>query len=315
MTDSFLPEPVGPILRWAGGKGRLLGTLRRQLPPGFLSGHGRYFEPFFGAGALGLDLMSNSGLSPKRVVINDLNADLINLYRVLQDGGEVFENFWTHYRRICGKLEALEVCGGKKCHGRRRPDETCERDTFYKHIRDKYRPTSASGQSARFLFINRTCFNGLYRVNASGGFNVPFGHLTKPKFFTKTELQLFGELLRRAEIRNLDFVGAVKDAKAGDFVYFDPPYIKVSETSQHTTYNAGGFDMEHQKRLSNLIGDLVSRKVHVLISNSNTEATSELYSGLKLFVTYPKVQRSVSANIASRAVVTEFLGSSYPTNR
>ena len=162
--------------------------------------------------------------------------------------------------------------------------------------------------------MNRTCFNGLYRVNGSGGFNVPFGHLAKPKFFTRLELQLFGELLRSVKIRNSDFVSAVKDAKAGDFVYFDPPYIKVSETSQHTTYNAGGFDMEHQKRLCSLIEDLISRNVHVLISNSNTEATTALYSELNLYVTYPEVRRSVSANISSRAVVTEFLGSSYPTN-
>lgn len=303
-----------PILRWAGGKGRLLDVLETRIPPGFLEGSGRYFEPFFGAGAFGLYLVEKYNLPPSRMIINDLNQDLINLYEVLQAGenSESFEGFWRHFRWLSSDFEKLPQCGGINCRGRRSSNKVkCSRNYDYTWIRDSFKPATDFGQAARFLFLNRTCFNGLYRVNSSGAFNVPYGHLTAAKFFSKEELLQFARIMNRLEIRNLDFKLAVEDAVAGDFVYFDPPYIALSETAQHTAYNAGGFDLGEQERLRDVVKDLVKRGVHVLVSNSNTKLTRDLYRETLNHELFPEVRRSISAKTESRGVITEYLGSSY----
>jgi DNA adenine methylase len=148
-------------------------------------------------------------------------------------------------------------------------------------------------------------------VNSRGDFNVPYGHLANPRFFTKAELTNFGAFMRSASIRNVDFEDSVSDAVAGDFVYFDPPYIEVSPTASHTAYNVGGFDMGQQVRLRDLVNELVARGVYVLVSNSNTPGTSALYASTPLIPSSPSVRRSISAKTASRTEITEYLGRSY----
>jgi len=302
---------VNPILRWAGGKRRLLPTIRQALPTKFDLHTHHYFEPFFGAGAVGLDILANY---PQELAshfrINDINSDLINLYRVLASPS-TRTKFIAEFDKMRSALEVLDECGTHCRVAKRGDDSACPRNAYFKVVRSSA-PTSNYQKAARFLFLNRTCFNGLYRVNAAGMFNVPFGHLKKVRFPDREELITFGRMLNSMQITNMDFVEATSSAGKGDFVYFDPPYIAATETANFTSYDKSGFGLDEQKRLADCIRDLMRRGCFVMLSNSDTEQTDEIFGSIKEFhLSTVSVHRSISAGAASRQVVTERLGISY----
>ena len=281
------------------------------VPEGFLEGRGTYYEPFFGAGAVGIELIRRGGLKfAKRMRINDINPDLINLYRTLGSSDGSFELFLATYEKHIVTHLKKKQCGAH-CHGEER--KKCPRNTHFNSVRKHEPPLNSPERAACFLFLNRTCFNGLYRVNKSGGFNVPYGHLVKPKFFTTDELLAYGEIFSSVKAITLgDFTEVTRKAKSGDFVYFDPPYFAVSETSNHTAYHQDGFGEEQQARLAAEISRLIDVGTFVLASNSDTDATTKLYKTTALMPNKVAVRRSISANADSRIEVLEYLGSSYP---
>lgn len=258
-----------PFVKWVGGKSQLLEQLGRRAPKTF----GRYFEPFVGGGALYFEL------KPTKAVLTDVNEELINAYLAIRDDVE-------------GVIAALL--------GYRYDEE------MYYRVRAidpaKLAPTA---RAARTIYLNRTGFNGLYRVNKSGAFNVPFGRYSDPLICDAPNLRACAEQLAQAEIAVRPFDAVLDHARPGDFVYFDPPYFPLSETSEFTTYTASGFGLPQQKRLAAVAHALVAKKVHVMLSNADVATARRLYKGLK--IAKVSAARSVSATASGRAGVTELI--------
>ncbi len=197
-----------------------------------------------------------------RAVISDLNGELINLYNVIKSKPD----------------ELIEVLKNKELKN--------EKSVYYK-LRDRFNeiigdPKYDVERATLFLYLNRHCYNGLWRVNKSGKFNVPFGRYKNPSMPSEKMILEFSKLLENVKILNVDFERAVETAKNGDFVYFDPPYQPVSETAYFTDYTSQGFDFSEQKRLAKVARKLSKKGVFVMISNSNTEEIRELYSGFNV---------------------------------
>jgi len=275
---------VKPLLKWAGGKRQLLGQLISRLPPKWNT----YYEPFVGGGALLCELY-NLGLL-RRAVISDLNRELINFYRVVQSSPDKL-------------ADAL-------CDDRFKNDRAS-----YLAIRDRFNAIRSSPgrdieRAALFCYLNRHCYNGLWRVNQSGEFNVPFGRYKKPSMPTADQIAGFSRMLANVEIMDVDFAEAVKGARAFDFVYFDPPYQPVSKTSYFTGYTAGGFDAKDQARLAELCRRLRERGVYVMVSNSNMPEIRRLYEGFEIEVV--GANRSINSRASRRKGTAEVIMTSYP---
>jgi DNA adenine methylase len=266
-----------PFLKWAGGKGQLLSELRCHIPARF----GRYFEPFLGGGALFFDQL------PERGVLSDVNAEIIGCYSAVRD----------HVEKL---IRALKV-------------HRYEADHYYA-VRD----TDPDGlapveRAARTIFLNKTGFNGLYRVNRSGKFNVPFGRYAKPHICDEENLRACSAALARVDLVVSDFEEAVMKAKTGDFVYFDPPYVPLSRTATFTAYARGGFGPEAQERLANLFARLVERRVHVLLSNSDVPEIRRLYADYRIETV--RASRSINSKPTHRGPVSEVLVTPRSTKR
>ena len=273
-----------PLLKWAGGKRQLLGQLISRLPPKWNT----YYEPFVGGGALLCELY-NLGLL-RRAVISDLNRELINFYRVVQSSPDKL-------------ADAL-------CDDRFKNDRAS-----YLAIRDRFNAIRSSPgrdieRAALFCYLNRHCYNGLWRVNQSGEFNVPFGRYKKPSMPTADQIAGFSRMLANVEIMDVDFAEAVKGARAFDFVYFDPPYQPVSKTAYFTGYTAGGFDAKDQARLAELCRRLRERGVYVMVSNSNMPEIRRLYEGFEIEVV--GANRSINSRASRRKGTAEVIMTSYP---
>ena len=273
---------VAPIVKWVGGKRQLLD----EIVPSFPKKYGTYFEPFFGGGAV---LFS---VQPKKAVINDLNGDLIRVYTVIRDNPDAL-------------IEALKGF-----------ENTAE--CFYAQReldRDKttFNLLSDVERAARLIFLNRTCYNGLYRVNSAGEFNTPFGRYKKPNIVNEVTIRALHSYLTKNDISilNSDFAQAVNSATAGDFVYFDPPYDPVSNSAAFTGYNESGFDRNEQTRLRNLCLALVGRGVKVMISNSATDFIKNLYSQPPFRIRVVRAKRNVNSDGEKRGEVDEYLITSY----
>lgn len=270
-------QPCTPILKWVGGKTKLLPELLARLP----SSYGRYYEPFAGGAALFLRL------APARAVLNDANADLIELYHVVRDD-------------VDNVIKVLEMFA--KTH------EVDGKNLYYSTREDwneRRRSWSAAERAAAFVYLNKTCFNGLWRVNSDGHFNVPMGKYKNPAILRPEALRAASAALARAELRSVDYREAVGDAVAGDLVYFDPPYVPASPTSNFTSYTEGGFGERHHRELADTARVLVARGVHVLLSNSDTPLTCSLYDGLRM----DSVQcgRAINADASKRGAVGEII--------
>ena len=212
-----LEKGTYPIVKWVGGKRQLMFELLKNMP----KSHNRYFEPFIGGGALFFELQ------PENAYISDMNEELINLYSIVRDN--VYELISDLNKHEVSKEYFLEI---------RNLDRT-----------DKYKNLSNVQRASRFIYLNRTCFNGLYRVNSQGQFNVPYGNYKNPRIVDENNLLNCSELLKNTEIKCADFSEILTKVKKGDFVYFDPPYVPLNETSSFTSYTKDGFDMDMQFKL------------------------------------------------------------------
>ena len=249
------PDPAAPaaapIVKWAGGKSRLLDELTARSPRRFR----RYFEPFLGGAALYFRL------APRFGVLSDCNADLINMYRC------VAWNVEAVIRRLA----------------RHRADHT---EAHYYQMRERWNTAGDLAadvdRAAAFIYLNKTCYNGLWRVNSRGKFNVPVGRYDEPSIFDPVAMRAASKLLQRAEIAPGHFAEAADSARAGDFIYFDPPYHPLSETANFTSYTAGSFGPDDQRELAAIARALVRRGCSVMISNSDTHFIRDLYKGFRI---------------------------------
>jgi DNA adenine methylase len=276
-----------PFLRWAGGKRQLLPVLHAATPRDFLEGRGRYFEPFLGGGAFMFSLWQFEDLRTRRgrwIVAGDVNPELINLYEVLQRDPFTMIRYLSRIAR--------------------RTDERS-----YYAIRDQ-RPRGQVQRAARTVFLNRLCFNGLYRVNSHGGFNVPYGQLKNPTVCDVTLLESCSRWLSRAKLRLGRFQLTLADVRRGDFVYLDPPYIPLSKTAAFTAYAKSGFGLKDQEELADEIRRLDRIGARVMLSNSDSRDSRRIFADLNLHAV--RAGRSISASAQSRKSVTELIACNYP---
>ena len=277
-----------PIVKWVGGKRQLQDRILAEFANStFDSSKNTYFEPFFGGGAILF------ALQPKKAVINDVNSKLVNLYRQVQGNLAALtreaRKLETEYNALSPNLDAqLKLYLEKRS------------------IFNTGQPATPE-HAALFLFLNKAGFNGMYRENARGDFNIPFGKRATLNLLDNGNLISVSELLQEVEILNDDFSKAVETtAQAGDLVYFDPPYVPLTVTSAFTGYTKEGFDPEMQQNLASVAKKLTERGVNVAISNSSHETVRDLYGSD--FESFPLMAtRMLAAKTSSRAPVTELL--------
>mgnify|MGYP001167672422 FL=1 len=280
-------DSVKPILKWAGGKRDLV----NKIKPFYESlGIKNYFEPFFGGGAVYFDILKTFGSNySKKSIINDINTDLIELYR----------NIKSNPKEIIYHCKELEK-------------------DFYKydyyHIRDRFNGVSKEKEkverydgiirSSALILLNRTCFNGLYRVNQKGLFNVPKGNYKNPRIVDEDNLFLVSELLpQKQNILNDEF-DKLEMIEKNDLVYFDPPYHPLSNTSSFTSYS-GSFGEKEQIRLRDYFKILDEKKVLVILSNSSSEFIKDIYSEFKIIEVFAK--RNINSNSNKRGKISELI--------
>ncbi len=271
---------VSPVVKWVGGKRQLLQDILKHIPDKYST----YYEPFVGGGAVLFHLQ------PRKMVINDINEELMNVYNV-----------------ICNNVE--ELIEDLKKHKN-------EADYFYKireldRDREKYAQLNNIERASRIIYLNKTCYNGLFRVNRQGEFNTPFGRYKNPNIANEATLKAVNNYFNKAKItlKCGDFEEAVKGIRRGGFVYFDPPYDPVSESANFTGYDKGGFDKDEQIRLKKLCDKLNNRGVKFLLSNSSTEFILDLYKDYN--ITIVKAKRSINSKGDGRGDVNEVLVKNY----
>ncbi|MBQ9869946.1 MAG: DNA adenine methylase [Ruminococcus sp.] len=271
---------VSPVLKWVGGKRQLLPSIKPMLPKRITS----YCEPFVGGGAVLFDLQ------PKRAIVNDINSDLILVYTVIRDNVEAL-------------IELLETY----------PNE----EGFYYELRnidreqEKYDKLSEIEKAARVIFLNKTCYNGLYRVNNAGEFNSPFGKYKNPNIVNAPVLRAVSAYFNSSEITfsTADFELVLEQVRRGTFVYLDPPYDPVSDTSSFTGYSKGGFSREQQIQLRECCDRLNARGVKFMLSNSATDFIREQYSNYH--ITIVQAKRAINSVASKRGDVDEVIITNY----
>ena len=302
-------QPVRPFLKWAGGKRQLLPRLRRFYPETFRA----YREPFLGSGAVFFDLVNSGRLAGHPVVLCDSNADLVGCYTRLRDEPD---SVIRRLRRLAAGYA-------------RAPKE------HYYRVRDRQfnpkRHAMAKGTglkgdqytvelAAALVYLNHTGFNGLFRVNASGGFNVPLGRYANPRICDEDNLRRVAAVLSESavSIGQVPYLDSLADAEAHDFVYLDPPYAPLNSTSQFTSYTSDGFARGEQESLQKAVIGLAERGCQVLLSNSTAPQVAELYDrnpdaervGLRAYKVPAK--RAINSNAARRGPVLEYLITNLP---
>lgn len=274
-----------PFVKWAGGKRQIIDELKKYIPDEFNT----YYEPFIGGGALLFEL------APKKAVINDSNAELMNVYQVLCDDSK--------FKKMCRVLNNYEANHSEE---------------FFYEIRNKdknkntFNRLSDYTRAARTIYLNKACFNGLYRVNSKNEFNVPFGKKSKVNTYDGNNLITVSNYLTMNDIKilNKDFEEVLKDAKKGDFVYFDPPYD--SDNNIFTSYTEEGFGKEEQRRLAKVFKELDQKGVYVMLSNHNTTLINELYKDYHIHVIEAK--RNINSNGKKRGKVEEVIITNFTKN-
>ena len=275
-----------PFVKWAGGKRQIIDKLKQYVPDEYNT----YYEPFIGGGALLFEL------APKNAVINDSNEELMNVYKCLCDEEK--------FKKMCSLLNHYE---------------TEHSEDFYYEIRNKdknkntYNRLSDYTKAARTIYLNKACFNGLYRVNKKNEFNVPFGKKTKVNTYEGSNLITVSNYLTMNNIKilSVDFEEAVKDVKEKDFIYFDPPYD--SETSTFNSYTEEGFSKDEQIRLAKVFKELDRKGAFVMLSNHNTMLVKELYKDYNIHKIEAK--RNINANGKKRGMVEEVIITNYENKR
>lgn len=267
-----------PIVKWAGGKTKLLPELVRRVPKKM----GTYVEPFAGGAALFFSLADEKRW--ERAILCDRNEELIACYRAVRD-----------------EVEALiEALGAFRY----------DRDLFYEVRAQNTRKLSDVKRGARLIFLNKTCFNGLWRVNSKGEFNVPFGRYANPRILDAPRLRAASRALSGVDLVVGDFADVTRACGRGDFVYFDPPYVPLSRTANFTAYASDGFSRDDQERLVAEVRALRSRGARAMLSNADTEETRALYKGLSTEVVY--ALRRISRDAEGRGMLSELLVTTWP---
>ena len=274
-----------PFVKWAGGKRQIIDELKKYVPDEFDT----YYEPFIGGGALLFEL------APKKAVINDSNTELMNVYQVLCDDSK--------FKKMCRVLNNYEANHSEE---------------FFYEIRNKdknkntFNRLSDYTRAARTIYLNKACFNGLYRVNSKNEFNVPFGKKSQVNTYDGNNLITVSNYLTMNDIKilNKDFEEVVKDAKKGDFVYFDPPYD--SDNNIFTSYTEEGFGKDEQRRLAKVFKELDQKGVYVMLSNHNTTLINELYKGYHIHIIEAK--RNINSNGKKRGKVEEVIITNFIKN-
>lgn len=302
-------EHVRPLLKWAGGKRQLLPEIRRFYPETF----GTYHEPFVGSGAVFFDLYNRGLLAGRRAILTDQNADLVGCYRAVRDQSDAVarhltklahdygQNPKTHYYTVRDKQFNPER---RRIFNGRGPDSAV------------YTPALA----AQMIYLNRTGFNGLFRLNSQGQFNVPVGRYTNPRICDRLNVERVCAALAEtnADIHHAPFEIVLERAEPGDFVYFDPPYAPLSRTALFTSYTAHGFSLDDQRRLQEVTIELARRGCWVLLSNSTAPEIADLYDrhpaarAARLVSYKVPAKRAINSNAAGRGEILEYLITNVP---
>jgi DNA adenine methylase len=300
-----MPEstPLRPLLKWAGGKRQLLPRLRPYYPREF----SRYLEPFLGSGAVFVDLHNSGALDGREVHLSDINADVIGCYRTVRDDADAVIR---ELERLAGRYKQDPAATHHAVRDLRFPP-------LRRHVHASADPAGAytPALAAMLMFLNRTGFNGLFRVNARGDFNVPAGRQNNPRLCDALNLRAWSAALQRAgvSLEAIAYERALDRARDGDFIYLDPPYAPLSETSRFTSYTAGGFGPDAQSALQRLVIDVAGRGALVLLSNSSAREIQRLYArsttarGAGLRATTVRARRAINARASGRGEIREYL--------
>ncbi len=282
----YKKENPKPFVKWVGGK-RQLAKQFRDLdlypPDEFNPETGTYFEPFVGGGAMFFDLL------PKKAILSDLNSELTTAFNIIKEN-------------VLDLIKAL-----------RKHKQKNNKEYFLKVRAQNIAKLSNLEIAARFIYLNRTCFNGMYRVNKSGGFNVPFGKYENPLICDEKNLLKINEKLKGIKILNEDYKKALEKAKKGDFVYFDPPYYPINATSSFTSYTKEGFLKKEQTELRDTFLKLHKKGCFVMLSNSDTPFIKNLYSNLdkKISINNIYASRAINSNASKRGKIKEVVVINY----
>ena len=271
-----------PFVKWAGGKRQIMPEIKKYVPENYDT----FYEPFLGGGAVFFEL------APKKAVINDYNSELMNVFECIKDE--------VKFDKMCTELNHHEANHSEEYYYQVR---NIDRDV------KKYNKLADYKKAARTIYLNKACFNGLYRVNSKNEFNVPFGKKEKVNTYEGQNLGVVHCILNFNDIKLLstDFEEAVKDAKKGDFVYLDPPYD--SDTSTFNDYTENGFNKDEQIRLAKLFKKLSDRGCYVMLSNHNTILVKEMYSDYNIHII--EANRNINANGKKRKKVEEVIITNY----
>lgn len=280
-SSATLERQIHPFVKWAGGKRQLLGEIQARMPKSY----GDYYEPFVGGGAVFFDL------NPRTATINDINTSLINAYCQIRDNPY-------------SVMEQLDFLDGGQ-------NDSNDPKAYYYDVRERYNVRITSDvydaeTAALLIYINKHCFNGLYRVNAEGRFNVPYNN-SKQASYTAENIIGLSQVLADVRITNGDFEPTCAEAKAGDFVFFDSPYVPL-KADTFEAYTKEGFSKEEHVRLSRLFRELTDRGCYCMLTNHDTPFIRELYDGFNIDVV--AVRRAINSD-ASKRTGTEVIVTNY----
>ena len=277
MTKNKL---VAPVVKWVGGKRQLLNEIIPLLPKQIPS----YCEPFLGGGAVLF------AVQPTKAIVNDLNKDLITVYEVIRDDADALIESLKRHENTSEYFYAIR---------------DLDRD------RDTYSSLSNVEKASRLIYLNKTCFNGLFRVNSSGEFNSPFGRYKNPNIVNEPVIRAVSEYLNSGSITfySEDFAETLKRVEKGGFAYLDPPYDPVSSTASFTGYSKGGFDRDEQIRLKHCCDELTRRGVKFMLSNSATDFIKELYRDYNVAIV--RAKRAINSDASKRGAIEEVLVTNY----
>jgi DNA adenine methylase len=279
-----ISETCHPFIKWAGGKSRLISQIKKFIPKEF----NNYFEPFVGSGALFFYIVRSFRIKRDCYAhLSDINSELINVYKTIKD----------NLTDLIKELQYNEIEYNK------------DPKRFYYKLREENYRFNHIQKAARFITLNKTCYNGLYRVNKKGLFNVPIGNYINPKICDFENLTKVNKILNLTNtiLETYDYQYITTKIKENDFIYFDPPYHPVNDTSNFTNYTCHGFDYNQQKRLANFFYELDKRKCKILLSNSDTSFVRDLYSSFTENIISLTTLRSINSNTEKRKNHSELI--------
>lgn len=271
---------IPTFVKWAGGKKQLLTQFKNLFPKEITT----YHEPFVGGGSVAFYIIKNH--KPKKVYISDINEELINCYNVIKNNAKELIWILKQYSKIHSK------------------------ETYYEFREQNPQKLSNVQRAARFIYLNKTCFNGLYRVNGNGKFNVPIGSYKKPAIVQEDDLKEISGLLKNAIIKKTSFETVLNRAKKGDFIYFDPPYYPLKKGQSFTTYTKENFLEKEQEKLAKTFKNLDKRGCLVMLSNSDTEFIKNLYKEYNISTV--KARRMINCDATKRGAINEVVITNYP---